>query len=72
MPRDCQAPDHDTQRPHRAYARYGYFVVVYPRKAAWYFACEDHLIMLRHQIAMGQTQLRIMKWWGGKVGSKVG
>lgn len=62
--RQCEAPDHGAD-PHPAYVAFGYFVVVYPRRASWYFACRDHLDYIRGEIAMGKTQLRIMKWWGG-------
>lgn len=62
---ECEAPDcAANSEPHAAYVAYGsYLVAVAPRKAYWFFACRDYFVKLRNDIAMGKTQLVIMRWW---------
>ncbi|HET7713405.1 MAG TPA: hypothetical protein VFK94_03355 [Patescibacteria group bacterium] len=66
MPRVCEAPDH-VHLNHKAYNRFGYFVVVLGDWTMWYFACQEWLEIIRPQIEEGKMKgWSIRKWKGGK------
>jgi hypothetical protein len=62
----CEAPDHAHLR-HKAFLRFGYYCVVQGDWAAWYFACEEWLDIIRERIIEGKMPgWSIKRWKGGK------